>query len=101
MVAAPASLSPKCLTLPCGDQIPYRAGDILDGHVGIDTVLVEEVDGLDPQPLQRALGDLADAFGAAVKPARSARTEVEAELGGDDDVVPERLPALRPPVPRS
>src|SRR5438876_5648022 len=64
---------------------------------GAKRVLVEQVDRLDAQPLQRAFGRLPDAFGAAVEPvrtARAARTKVVAKLGGDDDVLPERLQRL-------
>ena len=85
------------LDLALGDQILHRAGDVLDRHIGIDPVLVEQVDHLDPQPLQRVFGHLPDAFGAAVEPvstARAAGTKVVAELGGDDDILPERLQRL-------
>ena len=57
---------PKCLTLPSRDEVADGAGDILDRHVGIDPVLVEQVDGLDAEPLQRALDRLADTLGPAV-----------------------------------
>ena len=82
--------------LALGDEVLDRARDILDRHAGIDAVLVEQVDGVDPQPLQRALAGGADAFG----PARHAlvapgiRIDVEAELGRDHHLVanrPQRL----------
>ena len=60
-------------------------------------MLIEEVDRLGPQPLQRGFGHLPDALGPAVEPvrtARAARTKVVAELGGDDDALPERLERL-------
>src|ERR1035437_707016 len=82
------------IDLAFGDQVLHRAGHILDRDVGIDPVLIEEVDGVDPQTLERVLGDLADAFRAAVEAARSARTEVETELGGDDGALSERLQRL-------
>ena len=71
------------------DQVLHRAGDVLDRHTRIDAMLIEEVDRLDPQSLQRLFGHLPDALGAAVEPVRTvraARTKVVAELGGDDDV---------------
>ncbi len=49
------------------DQVLDRAGDLLDRHVGIDPVLIEEVDRFDPQALQRRLGDLLDPLGPAVQ----------------------------------
>ena len=52
--ATPASDRPKCLTLPSLDQVLHRAGDVLDRHVRVDAVLVEQVDDVGPEPLQRA-----------------------------------------------
>jgi hypothetical protein len=48
MVSAPASDRPKCSTLPAAISSLDRAGDVLDRHVRIDAVLVEQVDRLDP-----------------------------------------------------
>jgi len=63
-------------------------GDLLDRHVGIDTVLVEQVDDVGLQPLQRRIGNLPDMSRLAVHGALAAiGAEVEAELGGDDDLV--------------
>jgi len=62
-----------------------------------DPVLVEQVDHLDSQPLQRFFGHLPDAFGATVEPVRTARAggiKVVTKLGGDDDVFLERLQRL-------
>lgn len=61
-------------------------------------MLVEEVDDVGPETLQRCFGHLLDVLGPAVKalPRRGAAgAHVEAELGGDDDPVAnglERLP---------
>ena len=68
MVFAPASERPKCLTLPSPDQLLDGARHLLDGHVGIDAVLVEEVDGVDPEPPERGLRDLPDVLRPAVEP---------------------------------
>ena len=38
--------------LACLDQLPDRAGDVLDRHVRVDPVLVEEVDAIGPEPLR-------------------------------------------------
>ena len=56
----------EMLDLALGDQVLDGARDILDRHVGVDAVLVEQVDGLDAEPLQRAFDRLADALGPAV-----------------------------------
>ena len=38
--------------LALGNQIADRARDILDRHIGIDPVLIIEVDMIGPQPLE-------------------------------------------------
>jgi hypothetical protein len=71
------------------DQFLHGSCDVFDGHVGIDAVLVEDVNAVGVQALQRCFSDLLDMLGAAVHtlPSRTAiRVEVEAELGGDHDL---------------
>ena len=68
------------------DQVLHRSRHIFDGHVRINAVLIEQIDHIGPEPLERALGNLLDALGPAVQslPSRaSIRIEVEAELGGN------------------
>ena len=80
------------MTLPCLNQVLDGAGDVFDRHVGVDSVLVEEVDDIDLEPLERGVGDLSDVLGAAVEalPAgASVGIEIESELGGDDHLVAE------------
>ena len=45
------------------DEFLHGSGDVFDGDVGIDAVLVEEIDGIDLEALERGFGDLADASG--------------------------------------
>src|SRR5579871_653852 len=73
--------------LPLSDQVLHGARNILDRDIGIDAVLIEEVNGIYTQTLQRLLGDLPDAFRPAIGRARSAGAEVEAKLRGDDDAL--------------
>jgi hypothetical protein len=73
----------EVLDLTRPDQILYRARDILDRHVGIDTVLVEQVDGIDSEALQRGLRDLFDVPGPTVQAGLLAIGNLEAELGRD------------------
>src|SRR5438128_7476411 len=80
---------PEVLDLSLRDQVLHGAGDVLDRNGGVDPVLVEESDRVDPEPLQRVLGDLTDVLGATVGFAGPAGAEVKAELGGDDDVLRE------------
>ncbi|MFB9183776.1 hypothetical protein ACFFX1_37075 [Dactylosporangium sucinum] len=44
------------------------AGDVLDRHVGVDAVLLEQVDGASLQSAQRRVSDPFDLLGTAVKP---------------------------------
>src|SRR6476469_9077877 len=79
------------------DQVADSACDVLDRYVGIDAVLVKQVDGLDAEPFERAFDRRADMLGTAVHAAVRARVriEIEAELGRDHDPVAEgakRLP---------
>jgi hypothetical protein len=71
------------------DKVLDRAGDVLDGHLRVDAVLVVEVDGVDAEPVQRAVDDLFDDLGpAGDPPLRFAfdGIDVPAELGGDHDL---------------
>jgi hypothetical protein len=54
------------LDLALLDLFLDRAGDVFDRHGRIDTMLIEKVDGVDPEPLQRGLGDPLDLLGPAV-----------------------------------
>ncbi len=71
--------------LALGDQILDCAGDIFDRHIGIDAMLIEQIDDVGPEAFQRSLGDRADVLGAAVHPGLPAgrRLDAETELGGD------------------
>lgn len=82
----------EMLHLALSDQLPDHAGHILDGDCGIDPVLIEQVDSLDAEAAQRAIDSLVDPFGAAARASVFAGGEidVEAELGGDDDLIAER-----------
>ena len=72
--------------LALGDQVADGAGDVLHRHVGIDPVLIEQIDAIDPQAPERALDGAADPLGTAVDAAvvdASVGIDVPAELGGD------------------
>ena len=49
----------EVLDLALPDQVLHRARDVLDGHVRIDAVLIEQIDAIGLEPLERGLGDLA------------------------------------------
>ena len=93
MVAAPASEARSAG--PCRPhQLADRAGDVFDRHVRVDPMLVEQVDHIGPQPLQRRVGNPPDLLGAASVPTDLAVDDVPAELGGDHDLVAQRRQRL-------
>src|SRR5260370_27198582 len=53
----------KVPDLALSDQLLHRPGDVFDGHVRVDAVLVEQVDGVNLEPPQRCFGDLFDVLG--------------------------------------
>jgi hypothetical protein len=71
-------------------QLLDGTGDILDGNLRVDAVLVKEVDAIRAQAPQHALDDQFDVLGAAVE-ARAAlpglEVDVPAELRRDDDLI--------------
>ena len=77
------------------DQVLDGAGDVLDRDVRVDAVLVEQVDRVGPQPLQRSLHASADRArgGCRARPVRRA-LQVEPELRRDHDLVADRLERL-------
>ena len=78
--------------LPGLDQILDRAGHVFDRHGEIDAVLVVEIDAVGPEALERFLDDLPDTLRPAVQPVRA--VDLEAELGGDGDLVADRREGL-------
>ena len=91
----PASESPKCRTLPARDELADGAGDVLDRHVRVDAVLVEQVDRVDAEPLQRRRRRRGGSARAGVSmPCIRAVDDVPAELRRDDDLVADRRDRL-------
>src|SRR5437764_6831961 len=78
---------PEMAHLALLDETAHRADRVLDRHVGIDAVLVIEVDRIDAEALQAGLAGLLHISGAAVDAIGAAGLSGLAELGGDDDFV--------------
>jgi hypothetical protein len=57
----------KVLHLALLDQFLHGSCDVFDGHFWIGAVLVEDVDAVDVQALQRCCGNLLDVLRAAVE----------------------------------
>src|SRR5262249_15458937 len=70
-------------------QFRHGANRLLDGRVGVDAVLVVEIDVLDAEALQAALDGLPNVLGAAVEAARSGIGWIahDAEFRGEEDSV--------------
>ena len=83
---------PELLDLALCDEVLDGAGDVLDRHVRVDAVLVQQVDPVGPEALQGGVDDLPDVLGAAVEGAERAAAGLAAagrksELRRDDDLV--------------
>ena len=63
----------EVLDLASLNQILHRSRHVFDRHVRVDAVLIEQVDGVDLEPLERALGDLLDVLRPAVQAGPAAR----------------------------
>ncbi len=71
------------------DEIGHGPDDLLDRHRRVHPVLVEQVDPIGPEPLQRGFDDLPDMLRAAVEAGDPALgIDPEAELGRQHDPVP-------------
>ena len=63
---------PEVLDLALGDQVLDRAGDVLDRHVRVDAMLIEQVDAVGSQPLEGRLGHRLICSGRLLVPPRRA-----------------------------
>src|SRR2546425_6393374 len=73
----------EVLDLAFPDQVLHRSRDVFDRHIRVDTVLVEEIDEVGLQSLERALDALLDVLGPTVRHLLPV-VDPEPELGGDD-----------------
>ena len=63
----------------------YRSRNFLDRHVGVNAVLVEQIDDIGPEALERRLGDFLDVLWPTIQPGLFAgvRIKLEAEFRGN------------------
>src|SRR2546428_11699712 len=88
IVCTPASDRPKCLTLPSAIRSFIAPATSSIGTVGVDAVLVEQIDNVGLEALERGLGHLLE----VLRPTIQAQplplgTKFEPELGGNLHVV--------------
>ena len=76
------------------DQLLHGTGHVLDRHLRVDAVLVEEVDRVRPEPLERGVDAAPDRLGATVKTGDLPVLVGESELRGDHDLVADGLERL-------
>jgi hypothetical protein len=82
----------EVLDLACLNQVLHSPRHVLDGHVRVDPVLIVQIDGLDPESLERALDGLLDMIRPAVQNRHTLRgiyPGIEPELGGNHHLPPE------------
>ncbi len=58
---------PEVLDLAFPNQILHRARDVLDRHVRVDAVLIEEIDPIGLESLERRVGDFPDVRRPAIQ----------------------------------
>src|SRR5579871_625748 len=75
--------------LSLSDQFLDGSCDILHRHIRVDAVLIEQIDAVRLETLERCVGDFADAFRPAIY-SFARHAVLEAELGRDDDLVAHR-----------
>ena len=82
----------EMLDLAFGDQRLHGRGDLLDWRLRIDTMLVEQIDRLDLQPLERSFHRSADTGRAGIDANLLAGIgiDVETKFGGDHHGIAER-----------
>src|SRR5439155_12918986 len=79
---------PEVLDLALLNEVLYGTRHVFDRDLRVHAMLVEEVNDIDPEPLERAFDSLLDVLGLAIQanPTRTAvGLELVGELGGDCD----------------
>ena len=80
---------PVVFDLTLRDQVFHRAGDFLDRHLGVNTMLVEQIDVIGLEPLQHTFRCDLHVVRTAVQAGTALaclRVDVPAELRRDDDL---------------
>src|SRR2546427_6752831 len=69
------------------NQVLPRSRHVFDRHIRVNTVLIEQIDNVGPESLERAIGNLLDVLRPAVEARKGSK--VEPELSRDHHLVPE------------
>jgi len=73
--------------LAFADQLLDGAGNVFDRHVRINTVLIEQIDVVGPEPFERGLSYLLNVRRPAIEPRKG--VNVESEFGGNHHLLAE------------
>src|ERR1700745_878552 len=76
----------KVLHLALLNQLFDRPGDVFNGHVWVNPMLIEQINHVGFQPLKRGFDDLLDVLGLTVQAALFSAVAIESELRCDDDL---------------
>ena len=86
----------EVLDLALKNQVLHRSRYVFDWYVRVNLMLIEQVDDINFEPLERALDSLLNVLWPAVQTRRTPhpagieiRTEVEPEFGGDHHLLAE------------
>src|ERR1700720_318682 len=77
----------EALNLSFLNQVLHRAGHVFDRHVRIDAMLIEEIDVVGLQSLERGFGHVLDVVGPAIGPALLVTLELEPKLGRNHHLI--------------
>jgi hypothetical protein len=80
----------EVLDLALADEVLHGARHVFHRNLRVHAVLIEQIDAIRAQALQRLIGHPPDAFGAAVQ-ALAGVSVAKAELGRDHDLVAHRF----------
>src|SRR5579862_9124848 len=76
------------MTAPGQDQLPDRSRHVLDGHVRIDTMLVEQIDSIGAQPLEYRIDHFTNVLRSTIETiARAVGIDAPSELRGDEHLI--------------
>ena len=78
---------PEVLDLAFANQVLHRTRDILDRHIRVDAMLIEEIDSVGFETRERCVSHFADMRRAAVEARLFAVLELEPELGRNHHVI--------------
>ena len=79
------------------NQCFHGSGNIFNGHFGINTVLIQEINRLNTQSLKRCLYDIPDVLWTAIESnpfGAASRIKFETKFCGDDDLIAKRCERL-------